>query len=467
MQLWAIEETFLVRFLETILNASSEEVRASLADELSAPPPSIVSTNNGVASIRVEGPLTQAGPSALARLFGFGGTSYRQIEAAVSEAAADPSIRSLRLEVDSPGGEVQGVDNVYNAVVAAAASKPVVAVNRGMMASAAYWLSAGATEIVAESPGVETGSIGVVVTAVDTSGADKLEGISRVRIVSRSAPNKAPDVGTSEGRSVLQDRADALERVFIQRVAEGRGIDVETVENTFGNGGLLIAADPGGSQPDALKTGMIDRVLYSGPAELDAPRGSPSGGISSPTGAHRWGASQSNTQKSGLPGDTSTRTPQGVRPAGPVLNRSAERADAQLEKGNEMTIRNLADALEEVPGIGAELDQLKTEARADLQSRIDAASPYLTADYPDAVKALAVGVLKGEKNPAALEGAVVALDAMRESAKVTEAVAETTKQGPTPATPASPVAEDGSIGTEGQYQAEVAAYRQARGMKES
>jgi hypothetical protein len=131
-----------------------------------------------------------------------------------------------------------------------------------------------------------------------------------------------------------------------------------------------------------------------------------------------------------------------------------------------MDIKTLADAVEQVPAIAAEIDQIKTDARAEVQSRIDAASPYLTSEYPEAIKTLAIGVLKGDKNPAALEGAVVALDAMTESNKVAAAADETTAQGDTPAGsgPTQPSA-DGTIATEEQYAAEVAQFRSAHGQE--
>ena len=109
-------------------------------------------TAGGIAVIPVHGVLSQKG--------GEFSTSIEGIEREVRAAAADPDVRAIVLDVDSPGGSVFGVQSASDAVLEAAQAKRVIAVANPMMCSAAYWLSSGASEIVA-APSAYVGSIGV------------------------------------------------------------------------------------------------------------------------------------------------------------------------------------------------------------------------------------------------------------------------------------------------------------------
>jgi len=130
-----------------------------------------------------------------------------------------------------------------------------------MIASAGYYLATAANEIVAMSPLAATGSIGVIMAGLDFSDARARNGIKQIKIVSKNAPNKQADPTTPHGNSVLQDEVDAMERVFIQKITEGRSTTEADVIENFGKGGLLIAQDPDSDKPDALKVGMIDKVV--------------------------------------------------------------------------------------------------------------------------------------------------------------------------------------------------------------
>jgi len=196
----------------------------------------------------------------LARLFGFDGTAYSQIIDALDVAARTDKVKTVRLVMDTPGGAVNGVEEVRQAVADLAMKKHVIAENHGMIASAGYWIASAASEIRAISPTVESGSIGVVITQIDTSEREKAFGIKKVNVISRNAPEKAPDADTKAGRETIQQRADAIERIFINRVADGRGVTEQKVIKDFGRGALLVAKDPDENRADALSVGMIDSV---------------------------------------------------------------------------------------------------------------------------------------------------------------------------------------------------------------
>lgn len=258
--LWACELESLRAYCDRVLIAGPDtEKAAALYFESREVKRQILAVEGDTAILDVRGTLTNR-PSPIASFLGFATTSYIDIQEAIDSIAGDDSIKNVRLIIDSPGGNVTGLDETWLAIRELAKKKNVVAENHGLMASAAYWLATAADKIVATSPAAETGSIGVYLLAIDYSKQEEKYGIKEIRIVSKNAPLKNPSPATKEGLRAYQDRLDALERVFISRVAEGRGVTVEKVEKDFGRGALLVAEDPDSSKPDALSVGMIDEV---------------------------------------------------------------------------------------------------------------------------------------------------------------------------------------------------------------
>lgn len=288
MKAYAILEDAATPYLETVGNATVEEIQAANAQFGGAEPDSIITRDSvgGRASITIEGMLTPKGPSAIARFFGFGGTGYNDIIEAANELKDDPTVSAVTLLMDTPGGRVDGMDQAWQALSELNKVKKVTAENHGRIASGGYYLATAASEIVAMSPLAETGSIGVVIAGLDFSEADARRGIKQIKIVSSNAPNKQPDPATASGRSVLQEQIDAIERVFIDKIVEGRGLERQQVLDNFGKGGTLIAADPDPSKPSALSVGMIDKVItQGGNAEAIAPEVDESFNTPPPIGA--------------------------------------------------------------------------------------------------------------------------------------------------------------------------------------
>jgi len=174
-----------------------------------------------------------------------GATSLDVLAKDFTTANDDPAVKSIVLNIDSPGGQANGIAEFAQLV--RAASKPVIAYVDGSAASAAYWIAAAANQIVVGKTGM-VGSIGAVV-AIDQS--KKAAGV--VEIVSSQSPKKRPDVSTDEGRAQIQAVIDQLAQVFVEDVAAYRGKDVETVLADFGQGDMRMGAD-------AVKLGMADRV---------------------------------------------------------------------------------------------------------------------------------------------------------------------------------------------------------------
>ena len=265
MELFGLQKEYAIPFLEKIENATIEERGAALTSFGAKPLDDIVSkSDDGTeATIKIVGPLSPAGPSPLARFFGYSGTGYVSIISAAKNLENDPSVTTVRLAMDTPGGTIASMDQARQALESLASKKNLIAENHGMIASAGYYLATAADSIVAMSPLAITGSIGVIRAGLDFSDAMARSGVKQIKIISSNAPNKQADPTTAQGLKVHQDEIDAMERVFIDKVAEGRNTTAKDVIENFGKGGILIAQDPDSDKPDALSVGMIDSVTAS------------------------------------------------------------------------------------------------------------------------------------------------------------------------------------------------------------
>ena len=69
------------------------------------------------------------------------GTSTTAISAALRQVVEDPNVGSIVLDIDSPGGDVSGIDELATEIYQARKQKPIVAVSNCLCASAAYYLA--------------------------------------------------------------------------------------------------------------------------------------------------------------------------------------------------------------------------------------------------------------------------------------------------------------------------------------
>jgi signal peptide peptidase SppA len=203
-----------------------------------------VEMRDGVASIPISGPLFRHA-GLLEQVCD--ATSYSSVRKDLQAALDDPAVQSIVLNIDSPGGEVNGVAELADAIYAARGTKPIIAYVGGMGASAAYWLAAAADKVVASST-AQLGSIGVIATYAAEQGAAQ-----SVDIVSSQSPKKKADPMTDAGRAQIQDRVDALARVFVGAVARYRGVAESKVLSDFGKGDVFVGAD-------AVAAGLADEI---------------------------------------------------------------------------------------------------------------------------------------------------------------------------------------------------------------
>lgn len=175
--------------------------------------------SEGIAWIKVRGVIAEEDSSGFGRPLG---ASY--IAKRVRDAAKDNRVKAIVLDINSPGGTVASVQDIYSEILKAKEQgKKVVALFRDVAASGAFYIAMAADQIVAE-PGTITGSVGVIMQAGNvTKLFDKL-GIEVTPITS----GKYKDIGsayrpmTDAEKALLQDMVNDTYSQFFAAVKEGR-----------------------------------------------------------------------------------------------------------------------------------------------------------------------------------------------------------------------------------------------------
>lgn len=240
---WAITSSALTTILDIAArqNAPPEAVAAKLGRELQNS--YRLEMRDGIAVLPVVGPLFR-----YANLFTqvSGASSYELLAKDFTQAVENPDVKAIVLNIDSPGGEVNGCAEFADMIHEARGVKPIIAYASGDAASGAYWIAAAADEIVVSKTSA-LGSIGVVGVYRGNKGEDAVE------VVSSQSPYKRLDPDTDDGRARLQKRIDAMAGVFVDAVAKYRGVASSHVQNHYGSGDVFIG-------DAAVKQGLADRI---------------------------------------------------------------------------------------------------------------------------------------------------------------------------------------------------------------
>jgi ClpP class serine protease len=244
-----------------------KEIKAE-ALEWGAAEKSPYKTEGGVANIGISGTL-EPKRTVSSSLYDET-TTYEEIEEAVRAAEADPLVEKIRFNINSSGGNWDGVDCC--AEVIKRARKPTEAVIYTGAHSAAYYLASQCGKIYAATKGSAAGSIGVAVEYFDREKQEEQKGIRRYVFTNTESADKRPKVSEPEGAAVIRDRLDQYYTVFENRVIEGRRRNVPdfTAENVRQLKGRSILAEK------AMETGLIDGILSEMPP--DEPKNKLSGG---------------------------------------------------------------------------------------------------------------------------------------------------------------------------------------------
>ena len=201
----------------------------------------------GIAVIPVHGTLVRR---ALGVEAASGMISYGEIAAMIDAAVADGAVAGILLDVDSPGGEAGGVFELGARIRAANALKPVWALANDSAFSAAYAIACSASRVfVTGTAGV--GSIGVIAMHVDQTVRDAKDGYRYTAITAGARKNdfSPHEVLTSDAHAGLQAEVSRLYEIFIDHVAQMRGIAPALIRDT--EAGLFFG-------PAAVAVGLAD-----------------------------------------------------------------------------------------------------------------------------------------------------------------------------------------------------------------
>ncbi len=211
---------------------------------------------DGVAVIPIIGPIVKYG-----NMFSeiSGATSVSKLTKDFNSALSDEAVNAIMFEIDSPGGEANGINEFSEQIYNARGVKPLQAYISGQGCSAAYWIASACDvgKLYLDETAM-AGSIGVAAVVKDNEAKDAADGIKTYKFVSEGSENKRPDLETDEGKRVVLESLNAMAHVFRNKVARNRSgnsssLTVRDVIEKFNRGGVLMGEA-------AVKAGLADGI---------------------------------------------------------------------------------------------------------------------------------------------------------------------------------------------------------------
>jgi len=209
----------------------------------------LLDVQGSIAVVGVRGSLTNGSAG-----YGNYSTTYSEIRTALIQAASDPSVKAVLLDISSGGGAVNGVSDTAQLIRQVDKIKPVYAHTDSSCCSAAYWLGSSARAIYG-SDTAEVGSVGVITVMQSYKRMYEEMGIDTAVI--RSGEFKAQghplDKLNEKSQAAVQAQLDQLYGMFAGYVAERRGMNIDTFNKTAGEGRVFIGAK-------GVEAGLLDGV---------------------------------------------------------------------------------------------------------------------------------------------------------------------------------------------------------------
>ena len=155
--------------------------------------------------------------------------SSERIVAQINEVEKNEKIKAVIIEIDSYGGYPVAAEEIMNAIKRM--KKPTIAVIREGAVSGAYLIASAADKIYASEMS-DVGGIGITMSYLEYSQKNRQEGTTYQELSSA----KFKDMGdpdkelTAEERELLVRDLNILHEVFVKKIAENRGLEIEEVE---------------------------------------------------------------------------------------------------------------------------------------------------------------------------------------------------------------------------------------------
>ena len=189
-------------------------------------------------------------------LYGEGDLSYIGkgiMTKALIEAREDDKVKAIVLRVDSPGGSALVSDIIWREIELTKEVKPLVVSMGNVAASGGYYIATAADKIFAE-PTTTTGSIGVFGIIPNISRLAENIGINAEQVgTNKNSVDYSPfEPMSSSFKNLIYKSVEATYKVFLKRVAQGRGMSISEVDS--------LAQGRVWSGVDAKRLGLVDEL---------------------------------------------------------------------------------------------------------------------------------------------------------------------------------------------------------------
>lgn len=195
------------------------------------------------AVINIKGPITKD------LVWWSDGVSTDMLRLDIDNALKDDAIDNIVLNIDSPGGTIDGVKELSDLIYVSRGTKPIISYANGLMASAAYWIGSAADKIYSYDTSY-IGSIGVFIQHVETSKMMDEIGIKTTFVKAgkfKTAGNPYEPL-SDDAKKMFQDRVDKSNNMFIEAVARNRGVDEKYVRENMADGSVFNGRDAIGNK---------------------------------------------------------------------------------------------------------------------------------------------------------------------------------------------------------------------------
>ncbi len=180
--------------------------------------------------------------------------SDKNLGAQLKKAREDDKVKAVVLRVNSPGGSALASEILWREVELTKAKKPVIVSMGNYAASGGYYISCGANKIYADNSTL-TGSIGVFGMLYNAQGfLNQKLGITTDTVKTNAYSDFFSFARNMENaeREYLNRSVTDVYKLFLQRVADGRKLDVNYVDS--------IAQGRVWAGKDAVKIGLVDEI---------------------------------------------------------------------------------------------------------------------------------------------------------------------------------------------------------------
>lgn len=333
-------------------------------------PSRLLEVEDGVAVLSISGPLVNDDDALWNQMTGK--TGYPEIQAALVEAAMDPEVKHVLLNIDSGGGQVSGVEDTGNLIRQVQQVKPVTTYSGGNMYSAAYWLGSTAGEVHA-AKGTGVGSIGVIATHMEQSERLKMDGIgvTVIRAGKYKALTNSVEKLSDEGKAIIEADVQAAYKDFVNHVADSRGKSYEYTDTVMAQGrefrgqaAVEVGLVDSITTFDAVVSNIKEKLMDTSKSFMDN-RGKQSTALRVET--HGDGNS--------MPKKTLTEADIAALAAGASLDASASNAQPAEEPKDDAAVKPEVSA--EVGKDEAEGEKAEVKAESKVEEKVDASASTL------------------------------------------------------------------------------------------